>query len=318
MDGFYQIALRCMAGIGLNFGHYKDWSTQTWIKVIMYINLLVVASTLLQEFVFLVDSRNLTVQRLCVVPCILNVGEAAFKYINGIYHGKEIKRVMNSLDEIYDKMNREEKSRFKVFSFKLRRIAIFFGSTNMIVIWLFNLLPIILMLNNYFSSGIWVFLYPFFFWWPFKSTDYFISTYLYQVYCGQIATFQMLILDVLYMMIVSQIVTHYRHLGESFNNFITSASESKENMQEYNKKFRYLVEIQIKLNSNCDSINKIYGLPHLVHVCFATLIICFTGLLAVTQSELSVLIQFGSVLVISLIHTFFLCWFGDKIEEEVK
>lgn len=318
MDGYYTIALRCMAGIGLNFGHFKGLRTQKLIKVLLKVNLLVTLISVLQQVIFLVDDKNLSMQRLCVVPCILNVGEAATKYINGIYYGVQIKAVMDSLGEIYDKMNAAEKLRFKVSSFKLRRIALFFGYANLSVIWIFNLLPIIMMLKIFLSANVWVKIYPFFVWWPFESTNYFISTYLYQIYSGQMATFQMLTLDVLYMMILSQIVTHYRHLSDNFNKFIEKASESKSITQQDKEEFKYFVEVQLKLNSHCDEMNRIYGLPLLVHVFFATLIICFTGLLVVTQTEVLVLIQFFSVLTISLIHTFVLCWFGDKIEEAVR
>lgn len=312
MDNYYKTTLRTLAGLGINLGHFKN----KFIKIIMLINLVVSFLTLLQECLFLIDEKQLMIQRTCVVPCILNVFEAAFKYCNGIYHDDKIKKVMDSLDEVYEKMEEDEKARFKTASFKLRRLAVFFGSTNMIVVWIFNLFPIIMMLKIYIQMGVVVYLYPFFFWWPFNSTDYFISTYLYQVYCGQMATLQILIFDVLYMMILCQIIVHYRHLSASFNKLIDDLARSPS--KESKARFNYLVEVQLKLNADVDLMNRIYGAPLLLHVLLASLIICFTGLLMVTESEVLVLIQFCSVGIISLIHTYVLCWFGDQIEKEVN
>jgi hypothetical protein len=317
MENFYKIVLKMMAGIGLNLGHFDQRYMKIGLRFLMYFNIIVSSLTLFQEAIFLGDERNPIVPRLCVIPCILNVGEAFVKYLNGLYHAEKIKIVMDSLEKIYNQMENEEKTRFKARSFRLRKIAVFFGSTNMIVVWIFNLFPIIMMLKIYFTNGIWVQIYPFPFWWPFNNLDYFISTYLYQVYVGQMCTIQMLIVDVLYMMILAQVATHYKHLGINFNNFIDNVSEMKKIDEKSMEKFKTLVEVQVELNKNCNIINGVYGGAFLLHVMFSSLIICFTGFLLVTQSDPFVLIQFCSVLIISVIHTFFLCWFGNEIEEEV-
>jgi hypothetical protein len=318
MENFYKNVLHLMAGIGLNLGHFQQKYMKIGIKFLMYFNSIAITLTILQEAIFLGDERNPIVPRLCVIPCMLSVGEAFVKYFNGLHHAEKIKTVMDNLDKIYNQMENDEKTRFKMRSFRLRKIAVWFGCANMIVVWIFNLFPILTMLKVFITDGIWVQIYPFPFWWPFNNADYFISTYLYQVYVSQIGTIQMLIVDVLYMMIFAQVASHYKHLSESFSDLIEKIKDMKTIDKKSEEKLKNLVEPQVELNNNCNMINEIFGFAILLRVFVACLNICLTGFLFVTQNDPAILVPFCSLLIISIIHTFFLCWFGNEIEEEVS
>lgn len=314
MDGYYTSTLKLMAGIGINLGFFKV----RFLGIIIFVNFSVAFACIVQEIMFFIDKSNLETQRLSVVPCLLTTVEALYKYVTGIYYRKPLKETIERLDKIYEKMDPKDQAKFKMQSFKLRRIGLTFGTATMITIWIFSLFPIIVMMKIYFSSGVFVKVYPFFFWWPFDNEKYFISTFLYQFYLGQVAAVQTLIMDVLYMMILAQIITHFQHLCRDFQGLIEDISESAATDGKIQSRFKYLVQVQEELTEHCETLNKIYGPPCLLHVLLASGNICFTGFLVVTQSDAFVLIQYFSVLTLSLIHTYSLCWFGDKIEEEAS
>lgn len=314
MDGYYTSTLKLMTGIGINLGFFKV----KFLNVIIFVNFSVAFSCVVQEIIFFADQRNLETQRLSVVPCLLTTMEALFKYVTGIHFRKTLKDTIERLDTIYGKMEAKEQEVFKVQAFKIRRIAVVFGCATMITIWIFSLFPIIVMLKIYLTSGVFVKIYPFFFWWPFDNEKYFVSTFLYQFYLGQVAAVQTLIMDVLYMMILAQIITHYTHLSRNFKTLIEEMSESKNSDDKSKERFKNLVRTQQELTEHSNTLNKVFGPSCLLHVLLASGNICFTGFLVVTQSDAFILIQYFSVLALSLIHTFSLCWFGDKIEEEVR
>ena len=314
MDGYYTSTLKLMTGIGINLGFFKV----RFLSVIIFVNFSLAFACILQEAVFFMDLSNIQTQRLSVVPCLLTTIEALFKYVTGIYYRKTLKETIDQLDKVYEKMEPKEQALFKMQAFKIRRIAVVFGSATMITIWIFSFFPIIVMLKIYFSSGVFVKVYPFFFWWPFDNEKYFFSTFFYQFYLGQVAAVQTLIMDVLYMMILAQIITHFQHLSRNFTILIEEISESEISDVKVKERFKSLVEVQQELNEHCETLNIVYGPSCFLHVLLAAWNICFTGFLVVTQSDAFVLIQYFSVLTLSLIHTYSLCWFGDKIEEEVN
>lgn len=314
MEGYYTSTLKLMTGIGINLGFFKV----RFMGLIIFVNFSVAFACIVQEIVFFLDKSNLETQRLSVVPCLLTTMEALYKYVTGIYFRKTLKETIDRLDKIYEKMEPKEQAQFKSQSFRYRKIAVIFGTATMITIWIFSLFPIIVMLKIYLTSGVFVKVYPFFFWWPFDNEKYFISTFLYQFYLGQVAAVQTLIMDVLYMMILSQIITHLQHLCRNFKTLIEDMSGADVTDGKVKERFKCLVEVQQELTEHCDTLNKIFGPPCLLHVLLASGNICFTGFLVVTQSDAFILIQYFSVLTLSLIHTYSLCWFGDKIEEEVR
>lgn len=314
MDNYYTTTLKLMSGIGINLGFFKV----RFLSVIIVVNFSLAFACSLQEAVFFLDQSNIQTQRLSVVPCLLTTLEALFKYVTGIYFRKTLKDTILRLNTVYERMDPKEQVLFKTQAFKLRRIAVVFGSATMITIWIFSLFPIIVMLKIYITSGVFVKVYPFFFWWPFDNEKYFFSTFFYQFYLGQVAAVQTLIMDVLYMMILAQIITHFQHLSRNFIILIEEISESAISDDKVTERFKSLVEIQQELNEHCETLNTVYGPSCLIHVLLAAWNICFTGFLVVTQSDAFILIQYFCVLTLSLIHTYSLCWFGDKIEEEVS
>jgi hypothetical protein len=156
-----------------------------------------------------------------------------------------------------------------------------------------------------------VYLHPFPFWYPFNANDYFVLTYAHEMLCGFIAVIQIAVTDVLYLIMVSKVIGIFVTLQKSIEEIINE--KEVDNCQKLNK----IIDFHVETNRICNSLNDCFGIPILTHVGLASIIICFTGFVALTQKDVMLIVQFISVLLTSILHTFLFCWFGSKVEEKV-
>lgn len=311
MDGYYEGALKIIRRwLSLDIMKQK-------VHFSAFIYLAIFFLTGVQEILFLLDEKSPMVDKLASISSILMMFEATVKFSNGLRHHRRIKKVMDELDETYQKMEPEDQERYKALALSLRKIAHVFFSFYLVAVWCFFTFPVAIMLKIKYFSDEWVQLYPFFFWWPFKHQNFYFLIYVYEIFVGQVSEFAAVMFDMLYMMILAQIVAQYRYVRDSFTALIEGISEAKGYGTKHKERFAQLVELQSKLNKHCDDLNDIFGVVFFVRVTLTSIIICFSGFVLVTQTNPIVQFQFWNVIAITLMHTFFLCFLGNMIEEEV-
>lgn len=317
MDKFHTITLQALALIGVNYDFYHG-RKKIVVKFLFGLNIMILCTAMTQELTFVLDDRNTILDRLVGLPVIFCVSVSYPKYGSVIYYKNLIKSIMLRLDEIYERMENEEKFRFEVLSYQHRKLAVIFAMGYMIALWNFNLLPILEMILTYQLTGESVKLRPFMFNYPFDANKYYVLTYIHECICGQFSTLKIVFPDVLYMMILSMILAHFKHLSDNFKNLINQAASDKKWTKKNQETLKYLIGVHESLNEFCITLNRIYGFPLLVHFIVVCFMICFSGLLIVTQDDLILLSKFILFLVVVLVQSYFLCWFGNKIDNEVR
>lgn len=313
MEKYYGRSLKVILALGLKIGNFKG----EHFEKIMLLNLLVSVLTIIQEIKFIADTENNLIDKFTVVPGILNCTLALAKFINAIYNRERIKAVMKTMDELFDEVSSEDQEAFYSTLLGLRRVSVIFGAGYMTISSVLCAAPLLKMLQIYFADGALVLLHPYLVWFPFDWDKYFISTYLYQCYCAIMSAAQSIIFDVLYTLIVSQIVAHFCHLKNSFKLLNDGVSAVKWNKKKFRNRFRNLIKLQVILYQQCDEMNNIFGPTYLIHFLIMTFSLCFSGFVIITQPDTFILTTFCVFITMVLNHTFILCWFGDKIESEV-
>lgn len=313
MEKYYGKTLKVCWALGFDVGNLGG----KHLKKVLRINFLIVFLTLFQQFFFLVDADNDFVERLTIAPCLINAVLATIKFVNSVYYCDKIKQVMTTINKLYEGMDSKEQESLTITFAPLRKISIAFGVVYIALGSLFNFAPLLNMLHIYLTSGQLVLLHPFFAWFPIDWNEYYFSTYLYEFYFVQLAACISVIFDVLYTMILGLIISHFHLLGEFFKKLVEEMNDTKNVSVEHERRFKHLINVQLTLHRQCDELNRIYGPTFLLHVLVVSVTICFTGFVVSTQTDVFIIANNFTFMSTVLIHTFVLCWFGEKIEAEV-
>lgn len=311
MEGYYDTLFKIIQLLGLDF---KGASRLRPILLFIAAGLIV---AVLQQVLFVFDERNPLVQKLSSIPSVLLPTEGIIKMSVSVINQKRIRKVMDELDGLYHKLTASDRLKVEAVSYRLRRAAYIFGITYFVVVWFYHVFPIIIMTKIKLSTGEWVFLFPFYFWYPFNHRDYYYLIYFYETIIGQISELSLALNDMLYIMILAQFIAQYRQLRNGFSDLIEEIRLANKYEQKHKDTFKLLVEIQSKLNELCDELNDIFKFLLLARLILTSFIICFAGFNIVTQTDPIILFQFWSLITLTLGHTLFLCWLGDMIHEEV-
>lgn len=313
MNGYYESVFKIFILIGIDF---RSEDVKFFYSALL-INLFFSIFGGAQEVLFLLNPDNLLLEKFTSVPCVLLAFEALIKHVSVIYYSQRIKKIILELNKIYEMMEPSDQNNFKTESLKLRKISHNFFFCNYGLVIFFLVSPILAMAQVYLTTGVQVYLYPYFLWWPFDHLNYFVSTYFYIILSANFISFQATIFDVLFMMILAKVVAYYRYLSRSFVKLLEQLDGTNNDNKKLNAQLGSLVDLQQTLSHQCNEMNEIFGSVFLARVIFASLIICFGGFVIVTQEDLIIVVQFSGVVIITLVHMFVLCWFGHKIQEEV-
>lgn len=313
MDSYYERTLSIISINGLNFGKNKAifWT------ILSFVNLVGITLTAVQEVLYPIFEKSRLLDKLISVPGILIAIEAGIKLYNGIRNKERIKQLMNTLDDLYLEMDSVEQVDFRRRSFKLRQPAVFFGSGYIVLSTVCNTLPVFVMIAIYCARNEWIYIYPYHFWFPFDNIKYFVATYIYEVYECLICATGVVGLDVLCAMLVALIGTHFHHLRLKFQNLINEASEDYNYTMKHKEELTRLVNIHLCLNQQCNILNDIFGFSFFLRIIFSSFVICCSGFAAASQTNFTVLAEFAGIAIVTILHTFFVCWYGNQLEEKV-
>lgn len=311
-EEYYKMPFNLCVILGLNFGKFENhggWILLRILKVVAFLN---IVFTIIQELLYFADGSNPPGERLRIVAFISYMFEAFIKISSATIQEEKIIEVINNIEDIRHKMSSKQQSMLDASAQRLRDLSNLVGTSYIILIQMFNILPALIMLKMYFMNEEMVFLHPFPFWYPFDPDNYFKSTYTYEMFCGLMAVIAIAVIDALYLMIVSRIIGIYDVLVASIQDII--------NLNEVHEsdKFKKIIEMHVEVSNQSNILNSCFGVPTFVHIILASIIVCFTSFVASTQKEIMVILQFCSLLLVSLMHTFLFCWFGHQVDEKVS
>lgn len=279
MESYYRTTHQLMSSLGLQIKTQNDWKL---FKLLKWITVAIPFVAMTQEIVtFLSDVP--TANKIFEFPCFLAVAESVIAVVTILRNREKLEKLMTNLNQLYEDMEPLEKKVYQKFVWKHRKSAMFFGTLAMNCIYMFNIIPIGRMMYSKYVDGISISLYPFFLWFPFDNLQYFISTYLYEVYCGHITVLLLVISLQLFILIVSQIVAQFNYLGKKIEIVINSFDGTKATMKERKKFYedlKAIVETHCKLTDYSRQVSEIFGLICFALVTFGCIIICFTGFAA--------------------------------------
>nr|QGW50707.1 odorant receptor 9 [Propsilocerus akamusi] len=153
---------------------------------------------------------------------------------------------------------------------------------------------------------------PYAFWWPFDPYDHYFVMLSHQIYCGHMLMAVPLIMDQIIFLVIAEIISLFRQLGEEFRTAIDNSMESS--LRETNEKLKKCIDIHCKLIEICDSLNSIYSVPLLVQILAASGVICLIGfIIMVLDFVYAIPSIFGFFT--SLSQIFLPCWFGNMLRE---
>jgi len=297
MDSYYTTTFRLMSSIGIKINSAEENIFYTIVKVSSVVILIL---SVAQESLFIL-SDELLIQKICVFPCMLCVIEGLFKILTIMINRDKIKLMLGELDELHEDLNKAQKEKFREFVWTMRRFAVFFLFIGMLTVYFFNIFPIGLMLVSWFKYGKRIYLYPFFYWWPFDNIRFFLATYIYEVYCGHLTVVGLVVVDQLFMLLLAQIFGHFKQLSESFRSLVESKHQDNE---VFRRELKKLVDIHIKLSRHGDVMNSVFGFTCMLRVFFGSMTICCTGFLIVVSFVSSMRFSLIKTPIIRLAPTF--------------
>lgn len=247
MEKFYTPTFWTMAVTGVNFGHFQGWK-KVFINILLFLNLLSSVVIFLQVF-----------GQISVLPSFLDMLGSYPKFLMFLYHSKSIKKIMDSMDEIFNGMDIEEKMRYTKFAYSRRRIVVIMMMVDMSFGVIHVLSPLFEMVVHYLTTGEYITIISTDYkWFPIDPTKHFLSSHFLQSTLLLLTIFKILLQDVMYMLILIVLITLYRYLGEKFIKDINQAVETGT----FNKKiFKDLIEVHQTLNDHCNTLNRICGVP---------------------------------------------------------
>lgn len=274
MDSYYDPTFKLLASVGLRISKERDGILFGVIKLPTIVFLFI---TILQELFFIVLTDKPASEKICDFPCIMLASESIIEVFTILWHRKRIAKVLSELDLLFAEMSEVEKKNFVQFITKYRKVAIYFGIMALSCVSAFNLLPIVRVLYAWYVHGMSIRLYPFFFWWPFDSLQYFASTYIYEIYCGHLTVTTMVAAIQFFVLIVAQIVAHSNHLGSKLKTAIEKFQSKEITLQAYESNVKAIIENHCKLISYSNQITDMFGFVCFAIVSLGSIIICFTG-----------------------------------------
>jgi hypothetical protein len=311
-EQYYQMPFDLLTIVGINFGKFANDEKINLLRLLKFGALVNIVLTIAQELIYFADGSNPSVDKLRIVAFASYMFEAFTKFTCATFQEQKITDIINSIENIRHKMTLKQQSILDSSAQPLRDTSQWVGIAYIVCIQLFNILPAIIMLKMYLFGEESVYLHPFPFWYPFIANDYFVSTYIYEMLCGFIAVIAISVIDVVYLMMMSKVIGIFDALVFSIEEIINQNEVGEHD------KFNKIIDIHVDTNRVCNSLNRVFGFPILVHVGLASVIMCFTSFVALTQKDIMLIVQFVSVLSASVLHTFLFCWFGTKVDEKVR
>lgn len=313
METYYEFTKKVMQFIGINFNQQSKY--KKLFEVLKYFSLFVATISSFQSFLFFcLNDESIGYLSIVSLSMGLYGVQGTIKFFYVVAHQKTVAKLMHDLSFLYLELNENERKKSLILLLRVQNICFYVFKMLLTCLTLFNSLPFVTMLISYAFKGQITFDLVFGLWWPFDQTNCLALIYLYQVYFSVLLTIIPNIMDHLFFLILSVIITQFERLGEEIKNIINKSGGKS--YTETNKNLREIVAKQNVLMSHFDILNGIYGIPFLAHILSSSMCIGLVGLIIIDQ-PLVYSIPCIYAMFISLAQIFLPCWFGNKIKEKV-
>lgn len=283
--------------------------TYFWIQ---YIALLL---CLIGEIIYFITSLGSFKNFLAMIETTSYIGFVALSLIKLLIifiHRKKLLAVIDDLNELFPRtIESQVKYKIKIYMKRANYLMKYFAILYMILIWIFNLLPLFESYMHYRDTGIWIRSFPYRIWYPFDALadGVFEVNYIIQGWAGFNSASASVAVDVLFCAIISQICMQFEILQYD----ILNLEIDSENLNGEYESLCKCIQKHEKLIQLSNVLESCYSLPMMFNFVASTFIICLTGFMAMTGVSAFDLFKFFIFLVSSLTEIFVLCWYGNRI-----
>ncbi|GAB0093737.1 Odorant receptor [Sergentomyia squamirostris] len=251
-----------------------------------------------------------------LAPCTIFSTISVIK-MSMIWHNRHrITRIVNKLEEIFPKTE-DEQAEFNTK--KTRRstylIMVYFSASYMVLIWVFNLMPLITSFISYAETGIFHRVLPYSIWYPFNETKRirYIIIYIQQNWGAFASMIGVLATDLFFGCFITQLSMQFKALSKHLA-FITTPRRTR---RMRNLRIKNAIERHNTLIDLCFEMEDIYNFSILCNFVLSSLMICLVGFQATNPVvHFDMWFKYVVFLICALWQVFCLCYYGDTLVED--
>ncbi|XP_049536874.1 odorant receptor 85c-like [Anopheles darlingi] len=180
-----------------------------------------------------------------------------------------------------------------------------FSVLYMILIWIFNLMPLVSMVIGYRTERVWHKELPYFmwYWYDWHQAGYFEITFVQQNWGGFVSAVYNLSTDLMYCAFILLFCIQFDIVAQRLRH---ARPDDRAGLVE-------TVRIHQKVIELCNQLERIFSPSLLVNFMLSSVIICLVGFQATAGVQPIDLFKFILFLISSLVQVFLLCYYGNKL-----
>lgn len=300
--------------IGISFFSKKNVKCGKFLQFLAVLSIVTLA---IQSLMFTITYKLRDINMASAFVTTLNGFQSIYKVLNVILQRKRVQKVKLEIEELFQKISKENIKKFssdiKMFP-RLAKFNFLFMlalSTSVIIIG-----PLSTLIIGYLRDKIIVKSLAFTFWYPFNidPLDYYWFIWFYQTIFSILTVVATNASDGTIILSIGQLVILFNSLAEDFSKIINDYDEKYEQKtsQELNKKITlhsHLLDLALELLK----IHEIYILVYVITFASST---CFLLVNALLDPEF--MLQTMIIILNSLIYLYYLCYFGQRLVDSVS
>uniref|UniRef100_A0A182QWX8 Odorant receptor n=1 Tax=Anopheles farauti TaxID=69004 RepID=A0A182QWX8_9DIPT len=263
---------------------------------------------IIEHIYFVTAAGNFTnfLQLTALAPCMGFTALSFVKIMTIKLNETKLTEMLHRLDALFPKTAALQE-RYGVFQYNRESQLVMksFSILYMILIWMFNLLPLVSMVVGYFADGMWHKQLPYFmwYWYDWHRPGYFELTFLHQNWGGFVSAVYYLSTDLMFCAIVLLLCLQ----------FDIVAWRLKHALPDDHRELIECIRIHQTVVELCNELEHMFSPSLLVNFLSSSVIICLVGFQATAGITPADLFKFVLFLVSSLVQVFLLCYYGNKL-----
>ncbi|XP_055545330.1 odorant receptor 85b-like [Wyeomyia smithii] len=264
---------------------------------------------IIEHIYFIKAAGNFTnlLELTALAPCIGFTVLSIVKIMTVKMNEAKLNGILDRLNELFPTSQLDQK-RYRTYQYNLESQVVMksFSVLYMILIWIFNLLPLVSMLVNYVSREVLEKELPYFmwYWYDWNTEGYYELTFLHQVWGGFDSAVFNLCTDLMFCAIILLICLQFDIIAYRLKN---ATNDYRELVS--------CIELHQAVVNLSDELESIFAPSLLVNFVGSSVIICLVGFQATSEISAFDLFKFILFLISSLVQVFLLCYYGNKLIE---
>ncbi|XP_001662355.3 odorant receptor 85c [Aedes aegypti] len=264
---------------------------------------------IIEHIYFIKAAGNFTnfLELTALAPCIGFTALSIVKIMTIKLNEAKLNGILDRLSDLFPRSHLDQ-DRYRTYNYNLESQMVMksFSILYMILIWIFNLLPLVSMLVNYISTGILEKELPYFmwYWYDWHKAGYYEITFFHQNWGAFDSAVFNLSTDLLFCAIILLICLQFDILAYRLRH----AKGDYKELEQCVKLHQSVVELSNQLEG-------IFSPSILVNFVGSSVIICLVGFQATSNISAFDLFKFILFLISSLVQVFLLCYYGNKLIE---